>query len=426
MSDKSLSKLGAEVIARLGDGPSQGEVMEQRRRFLLAAKHQTPARWRMAITVVAAAAAVIGIGFWGLSLVQGGNIPFWIGGTETPGVEGQWVEAGAVKTVSIHFEGGSEFVLDKNGAARVVAANHEKVIFDLSQGRVKCRVNGNGKTGWIVRAGTYRVRVTGTEFSVNWDPGDSRLEVGVTDGCVLVVGASLGEHGVKLSAGDHLSAGGAQPTVIRNKLPEEDEEELAAQEIAARGEGVRDSLRPPTSQAEQRALVKARKRQDNRKTEQTSWQELYAEKDYSKVVDLITEQGLDRFIASAGSRDLWRVGKAARYSRRGDTAHRVLEGLVERFPKSQQAQNATFVLGRVAMELQDDPGAAQEWFNRYLSKNPDGPLAEEALGRLIDVCRHMGHGAAARKYADRYLTRYPGGPYAELAQSVSGSKEQGL
>ena len=128
--------------------------------------------------------------------------------------------------------------------------------------------------------------------------------------------------------------------------------------------------------------------------------------------------GLEPFIQSASEQELWQVGKAARYARRGDVAHRVLQALINRFPNRPRSLEGTFLLGRVEMELQGDPSAAQKWFEQYLSQAPSGPLAEESLGRLIDVCRLTGKDAAAQKYARRYLSSYPIGPFAQLAQSV--------
>ncbi len=418
MPDKSLSKLGGRVLTQLGDGPSHEEVMAQRQRFLLAAEHQRATPWRFAFAGIGMAFAATALVFGIYSALEGGTIPFWIDADETPGIEGQWVEAGEARPVSIRFEGGSVFVLDKNAAARVVTAKHKKVVVDLSKGHVRCRVHGNGETGWVVRAGTYRVRVTGTEFSVDWDPGAAQLDVGVDYGSVLVFGAALGEHGVKLSGGDHLSVGGARTTIAKNKMIEEDRGEETEEEE----QGGQDLVQTPPSNAERERSRPARPRPYKHTPKELGWRELYAEKDYNKVVDLITDQGLEQFIAGAGSKDLWRVGKAARYTRRGDVAHRVLEGLVDRFPGTKDAQNATFVLGRVAMELQKNPRAAQKWFTQYLSQSPRGPLAEEALGRLIDVCRQTGQNAAARKHAERYLSRYPTGPYAQLAESVASRR----
>lgn len=420
MSDNSLSKLGTEVVAQLGPGPTPQDVMAQRRSFLFAAQPRRSPPRPLALFAVGTA-VLAGLVLAIFTFVQLKDLPFWIGPDQTPGVEGQWVEASEAKPLPIHFEGGSEFVLDKGAAARVVHANFKTVILDLSKGRVECRVHGNGKTGWLVRAGTYRVQVTGTAFSVVWDPGDAQLEVTVTHGSVLVFGAALGEHGVKLSAFDHLSVGRDKTTITQDTRPEE----RLAQQVEAQEPDLRgiDPNPPLTTRPEPSTAGPQNSPARKPKPKEPGWKELYGQKDYDKVIELITAQGLDQFIGDASAPELWEVGNAARYTRRGDVAQRVLKGLINRFPGSQWTPNGTFLLGRVAMELQGNPGAAQTWFEQYLSMAPGGPLAEESLGRLIDVCRLSGKNETAQKYARRYLSNYSGGPFAQLAQSVLESNE---
>ena len=89
-----------------------------------------------------------------------------------------------------------------------------------------------------------------------------------------------------------------------------------------------------------------------------------------------------------------------------------------RFPGSPEAASATFVLGRIAQDQTRDYAGAAGWFTRYLSEQPGGAFAGDALGRLVEVADKQGDEAGARRAAERYLTAYPGGSHAGYARRV--------
>ncbi len=57
------------------------------------------------------------------------------------------------------------------------------------------------------------------------------------------------------------------------------------------------------------------------------------------------------------------------------------------------------------------------WFETYLREEPGGSLAEQALGRVMEL-RRRGAPGAARAVAERYLAAYPRGAYSKLAASL--------
>ncbi|MCC6556258.1 MAG: hypothetical protein IT372_25135, partial [Polyangiaceae bacterium] len=77
-----------------------------------------------------------------------------------------------------------------------------------------------------------------------------------------------------------------------------------------------------------------------------------------------------------------------------------------------------FLLGKLAADHLGAPGDAITWFQTYLDEEPGGGLAEQALGRLIELRRRSGDAAGARAAAEIYLRRYPDGAYASLAQAT--------
>jgi hypothetical protein len=95
----------------------------------------------------------------------------------------------------------------------------------------------------------------------------------------------------------------------------------------------------------------------------------------------------------------------------------VLRAQRTRFPGTPAAGAAAFFLGRLA----DDRGAPAEgldWYRRYLSDEPSGPYAAEALGReMIGVAQVRGR-PEARALAVEYLRRFPEGTYLLHAQAI--------
>ena len=110
------------------------------------------------------------------------------------------------------------------------------------------------------------------------------------------------------------------------------------------------------------------------------------------------------------------LGDVARYA--GDLARSQQAYLAvrQRFP-GPDAGSATFALARMAFEAPDDAQAIH-WLDVYRRENPDGPLAREALGRLLEVYVRTHDDATARRAARLYLDTYPSGPHAKLARSV--------
>jgi hypothetical protein len=72
----------------------------------------------------------------------------------------------------------------------------------------------------------------------------------------------------------------------------------------------------------------------------------------------------------------------------------------------------------VAAEIDSNPREACRWFKIYLTESPNGDLAEEALGRRMDICQKAGMTDDARRAAKTYLDRYPDGVFREQAESL--------
>jgi outer membrane protein assembly factor BamD (BamD/ComL family) len=107
-----------------------------------------------------------------------------------------------------------------------------------------------------------------------------------------------------------------------------------------------------------------------------------------------------------------------RPKRNGARAVQAYGALRTRFPGTPEAATAAFILGRIAQDQNRDDAHAAGWFGLYLREQPNGELAADALGRLVEASDRMHDEAGAVRAAERYLAAYPTGPHAEYARRV--------
>lgn len=110
----------------------------------------------------------------------------------------------------------------------------------------------------------------------------------------------------------------------------------------------------------------------------------------------------------------------ARRARDAKAARDALREVRARFGRSAAAAQATFLLGRVELDLAKDEAAAVKWFECYVDEFPDGPLVSEARGRRLAHAAETG-AANVRSLAAAYLEHHADGPHAELARAALDS-----
>ena len=396
-----LERIGDEVALALGEGPSEDQLLLQRRDFLAVVSGEQTSRKGGYLGVAAAAAVLVAtMSVVYLAMPRGENVTFWIGDDGVAGEEGQWVRTEATLPLPIHFEGGSKMSLSPSSAARMVHATQEEVKVDLSSGKIHCNINKNHVTTWKVAAGPYTIMVTGTIFNAAWQPETGNLDVDVERGAVLVSGADLGEHGVSLAVGDHLRVDGER-AVISLRGDSDTEDEVVEDEIVPDDETVEDV-------EDNEALIES--------------DETFGES--MKPAVRRRHGGLRRTERPAADPEtmsleaLWQAASKARYNRETKEAESLLFTVKRRFPNTRQAQSVNFLMGRIQLELKRNPAGAVRYFAQYLRESPNGPLAEEAEGRIIDAYKRSGQLVRAKAQARTYLRRYKNGLFADLAESV--------
>ncbi|HOU89626.1 MAG TPA: FecR family protein [Polyangiaceae bacterium] len=402
----SLEGLGARVRAasdQATDVPAT--LAAARARFLGAVPAARWGRRRAALLGLAAAlAAVLALVWVAAGSSWGGAAPlaFTLGLEGRPGVVGDWVSAEG-QALDVRFSDGSAVTLAPHSRARVAGTYPYGADLVLEQGVVTAEVVHRARSVWSLRGGPYSVRVTGTRFTLSWDPTAERLELALQEGSVTVSGPHLPE-GRAVVAGEHLlvevrtgemllwRADDARAAPSRQKPP--DPSPAASAPAAAEGRPSAPAASAPPAASDWRALLG---RGDSR-----------------GAVAALDRAGVEEAVRSASAAELWQLADAARFAGRPDVATAALSALRSRHG----ARGSTaFLLGKIAADQRGSPAEAVRWFDAYLAEAPNGPLAEEALGRLMTLQRRSNPAAAAAA-AKKYLARYPGGAYSGLARSL--------
>lgn len=286
----------------------------------------------------------------------------------------------------LRFSDGSTTTLaaGTRGRVRALQAHGARVAVDA--GRADFAIVHAPSTSWVVDVGPYTVRVVGTRFSAEWQPDTGVFDLRMKAGSVEVVGPSI--VGTKVVSGTDR---------LRIRV----------------GNGPQNA--PPLEPA---APPPARPRPAPAKPAPLALAARTAVGDYAGAVEAAERQGVDRVVATASVRELVALADAARYTNRVPLAVSALEAVRRRWPRSRDAAEAAFALGRVAEDLQRDPQSAKRWYERYRGEAPGGRYAAESLGRMLVAVRATGGSAAARPIAQDYLAAYPTGSYAGVARQI--------
>jgi TolA-binding protein len=477
-----LETLVQAVAQEMGDGCEEQRLRRHKQKLLALLSAPRRAHWRglsasfAAVTAVGAALICL----W-VFLPHGGSLSFEVGLNKAIGMEGQWLESTPTQSLPILFADHSTLSLEGQTRAQVVASTKRNVEILLEEGNLRADVVSTGARRWMVRAGPYEIRDIGTRFQVEWQRSLTELEVNVWEGRVQVNGPYLGEAGVVVSASEKFQIDRYGKTTFSNiyshvesssesdsdDTPEaaaDDTPEVAADdasEMVSDTESDKQALpgtAPPTikqrshsvSNGNGKKRIHHTYRATNDKTRSTTipesysswnrssyspayktsslgsrmqslpedWQALLDQGRYNDLMMLVKKSGLEHWLLVLDLPELWRLAEAARYAKQDQEANQILLAVRKRFPATWHARVAAYLLGRLAMQQSQNSKIALKWFTTYLNEDPDGSLAEEALGRLISVYQTLGQNQEAQEAAKTYLQRYPNGMFTFLARSV--------
>jgi hypothetical protein len=309
------------------------------------------------------------------------------------GEVGNWVAAPADAPSTLAFSDGSELELHPSGRARVSSLGKRGATVLLEDGTVTARVVHRDDTDWRITAGPFEVHVVGTTFDAAWSSQDETLSISLAEGRVEVTGSCLGAP-VPVSTGENVRLS-CRNVVVAN-LPEPRASASTAASVAMPG--------PSPSQVPSVADT------NTPSVNAVGWRELAKKGQYKQAVELLEQNGVEAiFQMPAGQ--LLEVADLARLAGRNDLSRKLYLKLHESHAGSDAAAVAAFQLGRTG-------GDAESWLRLYLTERPNGALAAEALGRILEIEQAAGR-PSARATAEQYLNRFPKGAHAAFARKIA-------
>jgi transmembrane sensor len=309
----------------------------------------------------------------------------------------------------LDFDDSTRVELAAHGELRVTDLRSNGATVELTHGEVALSVHHEDDTSWQVAAGPWAVHVTGTQFSVAWNPTTEHFRVAVIEGSVRVEGPE-GDV-AKLRAGESLVRERSESTEVATRETAESEAELpqiVEDEIVEVDEAIPAPADP--------APVKPSK-----VVEPIDWQALAKDAQYAEAWAALEDSkgGVHGEAERVDAKAMLDLADVARFTEHRGDAKKVLERLRERFADSVQAGDAAFELGRIAADGGNDEQAAL-WFETYLDERPKGSLVNDALVRLMNAYDSLGRVDDARSAATRYLERQPDGTHAGRARKILG------
>lgn len=307
---------------------------------------------------------------------------------------GQPVSAPPDRTIPLDFPGGSRVVLAAGTEAVVHELTETGARVEVTRGDASVAVHHEANTRWLFSAGPYRVRVVGTRFDLGWSPGRERFELKLHEGSVVVTGEGTAHAAVTMVAPEQLA-------IDHGKWQLSSAADSAVADSApSRSTPAAPSVAPAAGSA----VAPSSGGQD--------WTALATAGKYAEAYGLAARQGIRGLAATETSGNLLGLAETCRFTGHPDESSMVLMELRHRFPGTDDAAVAAFQLGRRG------GAAAAQWFRSYLAERPQGALAREASGRLLEALDRTGDRAAAVEAANAYLLRYPTGPHAAFARQL--------
>jgi len=363
------------------------------------------------LLALAAALALAGLFLGARALRQPSPLSVSIGDSNAAPLVGAWLGAEA-NPLPLDFSDGSRFELSPKSRARVRELGASARV-ELASGSLRVRVVPKRSAAWHIDAGPFGVRITGTRFTVSYEPAQQVLELAMDEGEVELSGCVFGE-GRKLAVGQRVRAS------CRDKQLDVGYRDVAAPSAPAAPapDTARDA--PPRSAPEDAPPEVASPAANTAAVTapapaKGAWLQLARAGQYGDAYQELTRLGFDAECNRASSAELGLIADVSRRARAPRKAEQALLALRRRFPGGADAAIAAFTLGRLEFDEFRGYTRAADWFRTYLREQPNGAMAREALGRLLEAAYRAGDAAGARSLSERYLREYPSGPHAELA-----------
>ena len=276
--------------------------------------------------------------------------------------------------------------LDVAARSRIewAARDPHSTVVKLIRGSIACDVVPHRNRQFSVVAAGVRVQVTGTRFSVSYNPESGQVDVAVQRGGVSITTPNSSAPDRHLAAGESWSMEKSASTPAGTPAPgtSADSSGAASFGSAELAAPVNSSRAPAgTGQLDVPAPV---------------------------VQDL------------PSARTLMDQGNAAR--RAGDThgAANSYQSLLAKFPRDPRAGLAAFELGRLRMGPLGDISGAVRAFQSAIALSPGSAIKEDSMAHLVEAYAASGKGRECAAARDAYLKGYPNGVHAGVVRRQCG------
>jgi TolA-binding protein len=341
----------------------------------------------------------------------GADLSYRVDGREPPAGGNVVVSERAESLLA--FSDGSKVRIAARSRGHVMNVNGHGARFALDDGKVSVDIVHRPRAQWTFEAGPFVVSVHGTSFTVAWNPADAVFELRLQTGAVSVASPLAGPE-IGLRAGQTL------------RVSLRDLTSTVASTVATTANG--DGETAPSHAADQPTAVPSPAFEappttraappESARWSYRAWTTALAENKAADVVADADRRGLATVLERADSEDLWALANAARYAGRFTLARQALTAQRRRFPSTDRAREAAFLLGRLHDADPEGPGNALGWYDRYLAEAPDGGHASDALGRKLTLLQRSNRTAEALAVARDYLQRFSRGTYANAAHAL--------
>ncbi len=413
---RRLERMGS-LLVQATPPASRQEHLEGRARLIASVeKRSRPSPVRPALAGLAFAAAITAAV---VVFVRGQVAPAavaWHVENGSVGAQGYVSIPAAAPSARLVFDDGSNVALAPGSRGRVARTTASGAEVVLEQGRARVHVQHRQDSRWLVDAGPFAVRVTGTDFTVAWEVEAETVDVWMRSGHVEITGPVIGDA-LGLSAGQHLRARLRDATVQIDTAPEPAEGN--AQTASAPSAAAAPSLAAPVVASPDVGSLRTAVASGPTMAAPSSWSGLISAGDFEQVIRQAESEGLRHALSTRPLVDLRALGDAARYAGNSALSRRANQAIRTRFPGSGEARTAAFLLGRLAEEHDHANEEALRWYDTYLAEAPAGAFAGDALGRKMVLVEKTVSRDAASPLATEYLQRFPSGPYAGLARDLA-------
>jgi ferric-dicitrate binding protein FerR (iron transport regulator) len=377
------------------------------------AERRVRRRWMLTSGAVGAA-SLAALGLW---LAQPGALSVEVAGAKTDA--GATFEAARAE-LHVHFSDGTAFTLSQDSQAALGTISDRGAFWILTQGALHAEVVPREGNDWRVAAGPFEVRVLGTIFDVRWDPNQQSFALQVARGKVAVRGPTLdaprtvfaGER-LTLSLASDDPAGSATPSTehsVGEASTEATKTDAPATDAPATDANNVSTDNSPTGPVPAEGARK------------TQWRKLASQGEHRKAWASAKREGIAENASQLSAKELLELADVARLAGSSGAATKYLHAVRQRFGGTGAAAVAAYTLGVMAFDQRGDYPSAARWFSTYLSEEPGGSLASDALGRLMEAQSRSGNQAAAKATARRYLEAYPNGLHQDVASRLTGRR----